>query len=56
MKVCWFGAWDEGYPRNRILAAGLRSAGVDVADVRVRERRAVFRYPELLATFGRARG
>ncbi len=51
MTVCWFGAWDPGYPRNRVLLAGLERAGVPVTQARVTERRAVFRYPSLLAAY-----
>src|SRR5262249_51828256 len=54
MRVGFFGAWDAGYPRNRILRDGLIGAGAAVADVRVRERRAVFRYPALAMAFRRA--
>lgn len=57
--VCFFGAWDPGYPRNRILRAGLERAGLEVVEVRVRERRALFRYPALVRAFhaaGRASG
>ena len=54
LRVVFFGAWDPGYPRNRILRAGLESAGVVVTEARVRERRAVFRYPELAIRHARA--
>jgi len=54
MRVAFFGAWDAGYPRNRILHDGLVGSGVMVTDVRVRERRAVFRWPALLAAWWRA--
>ena len=53
MTVCFFGAYDRGYPRNRILREGLARAGVHVLEAHVRERRAVFRYPELAASFAR---
>ncbi len=53
MKVCFFGAWDPAYPRNRILREGLRQAGVELLEARVRERRAFRRYPALLAAFAR---
>jgi glycosyltransferase involved in cell wall biosynthesis len=49
MKVCFFGAWDPGYPRNRILREGLRRAGARVIEVRAPERRVLRRYPALLA-------
>jgi len=54
MRVMFFGAYDPGYPRNRLLRAGLRSAGVEVVEARVPERRAVFRWPRLAARFARA--
>ena len=54
MRAGFFGAWDPGYPRNRILRDGLALAGVDIVDVRVREWRAIFRYPALALAHGRA--
>lgn len=54
VRVAFLGAYDPGYPRNRILRAGLAAAGADVVEARVRERRAVFRYPALLWRFARA--
>ncbi len=54
MRVCFFGAWDPGYPRNRILREGLARHGHRVVEARVRERRAFRRYPALAAAFGRA--
>ncbi len=54
MRVCFFGAYDPAYPRNRVLREGLRRAGADVSEARVRERRAFRRYPALLAAFTRA--
>ena len=56
MRVAFFGAWDPSYPRNRILRRGLEHAGVEVTEVRVRERRVVFRYPALLAKASALRG
>jgi glycosyltransferase involved in cell wall biosynthesis len=52
-RVCFFGAWDPAYPRNRILREGLRRGGAEVLEVRVRSTRAFRRYPALLAAFGR---
>lgn len=52
-EVCFFGAYDPGYPRNRILRAGLARAGMSVRESRVPERRAWRRFPELAAAFGR---
>ena len=51
MRVCFFGAYDRHYPRNRILREGLRRAGAEVAEARVREKRAFRRYPALVASF-----
>ena len=51
LTVAFFGAWNPGYPRNRILRAGLAAAGARVLETRVRERRAVFRWPALAAEF-----
>jgi len=53
MRVCFFGAYDPAYPRNRILRAGLVRAGHEVIEARVREHRAFRRFPALLATFAR---
>lgn len=50
-RVCFFGAYDPGYPRNRILREGLRRAGLVVGEARVSEHRVLRRYPELLAAF-----
>lgn len=49
MRVCFFGAWDPAYPRNRILREGLRRAGATVVEARAPERRVLRRYPALLA-------
>ncbi len=51
--VCFFGAWDPAYPRNRILRAGLRHAGHTVVEARVPEKRAFRRWPALVHAFGR---
>ena len=53
VKVCFFGAWDPAYPRNRVLREGLRQAGAEVLEARVSERRAFRRYPALVAAFAR---
>src|SRR5262249_55156969 len=50
-----FGAYDPGYPRNRILRAGLALAGVEVREARVRETRAFRRWPALVSRFARER-
>jgi glycosyltransferase involved in cell wall biosynthesis len=49
MRVGFFGAYDPDYPRNRILREGLRLAGHEVIEIRVRERRAFRRWPALIA-------
>lgn len=46
-RVCFFGAYDPAYPRNRILREGLRRAGLGVLEARVRETRAFRRWPAL---------
>jgi glycosyltransferase involved in cell wall biosynthesis len=51
--VCFLGAYDRSYPRNRVLREGLRRAGVDVVEACVRERRAFRRYPALISAFAR---
>jgi len=53
-SVCFFGAYDPAYPRNRILREGLRRAGVTVSECRAGEHRAFRRYPALLAGYARA--
>ena len=50
-RVCFFGAYDPAYPRNRILRAGLALEGVSVVEARVAEHRAFRRYPALVAAF-----
>ena len=52
-RVCFFGAYDPGYPRNRLLIDGLRKCGVLVVEARAAERRAVLRYPALVLAFAR---
>jgi glycosyltransferase involved in cell wall biosynthesis len=51
--VCFLGAYDRGYPRNRILREGLSRAGVEVREACVREQRALFRFPALARAFAR---
>ncbi len=53
-RICFFGAYDPAYPRNAIVRAGLAHAGYEVTEARVPEKRAVFRYPILLAAFAKA--
>ncbi len=55
-RVACVGAWDPGYPRNRILREGLRLAGIDVTEVRVRETRAFRRWPALALAIARQAG
>ncbi len=52
-RVCCFGAYDPDYPRNRILQAGLRRAGLDVVEARVPQKRAWLRYPALVQAWAR---
>jgi glycosyltransferase involved in cell wall biosynthesis len=51
MRVCFFGAWDPAYPRNRILREGLRRAGGEVLEARGPEKRMFRRYPALFAAW-----
>jgi glycosyltransferase involved in cell wall biosynthesis len=51
--LCCFGAWNPGYPRNRILRAGLELAGHRVLEARAGDRRAWRRYPELVFAWAR---
>jgi glycosyltransferase involved in cell wall biosynthesis len=52
--VCFFGGYDAGYPRNRILRAGLEQSGVEVLECRAPGQwRAFRRYPALAARFAR---
>ncbi len=32
MRVCYFGAYERNYPRNRVIIEGLRGAGVEVIE------------------------
>lgn len=52
-RVCFFGAWDPAYPRNRILRDGARRAGLGVIEARAREKRAFRRWPALLLAWSR---
>lgn len=52
-RLCFFGAYDPAYPRNRILREGARSAGLGVIECRAQQKRAFRRYPALLAGFSR---
>ncbi len=52
-RICFFGAWDPDYPRNRILREGLRRAGCGVLEARARETRAFRRWPALVSSWRR---
>lgn len=52
-NVCFFGAFDPAYPRNRILREGLRRAGLGVLEARVPGRRAFRRWPALALAWRR---
>ncbi len=48
-KVCFFGGYTEGYPRNEVLRKGLLKRGVEVCTCRTSPRRRLFtRYAALL--------
>src|SRR5205823_4928846 len=51
--VCCFGAWDPGYPRNRVLRAGLVHAGYGVVEARAEGARVWRRWPALAAAWPR---
>jgi len=51
--VCWFGAWDPDYPRNRVLRAGAAGVGLTVVEARVRVARAWRRWPALAGAWSR---
>ena len=55
-RVCFMGAYDPGYPRNRILREGLRRAGWGVLEARVAQKRAWRRYPALAWALSRQAG
>ncbi len=59
-EIVFFGGYDPDYPRNAIIRKGLERLGVEVRSCHADgSRRAVFRYPLLLARFfttGTARG
>ena len=52
-RVCFFGAYDRTYPRNRILRQGLERQGVLVLEAHAPERGALWRYPGLFTSFAR---
>jgi glycosyltransferase involved in cell wall biosynthesis len=54
MRVCFFGAYDPAYPRNRILREGLVRAGDRVIEARGPELRMFRRYPALIGAFLRS--
>jgi glycosyltransferase involved in cell wall biosynthesis len=51
MNVCFFGAYDPSYPRNRILREGLHRAGVGVIEVCAYRRRGLSRHARLALGF-----
>jgi glycosyltransferase involved in cell wall biosynthesis len=34
-RICWFGIWNERYPRNHVLLTGLRKLGYPIVECRV---------------------
>ncbi len=51
-EIVFFGGYDPDYPRNAIIRKGLERLGVEVKSCRAGgSRRAVFRYPLLLAKY-----
>jgi glycosyltransferase involved in cell wall biosynthesis len=51
--VCCFGGYDPGYPRNRIVRAGLAAAGFGVVEARASAGRAWRRWPALATAWSR---
>lgn len=50
--VCMFGAYDEHYPRNRVLRRGLWEMGIPMSSCRVSRRlKVAARYPALAARY-----
>ncbi len=64
MRVCYFGTYDLGYPRNSILIEGLRRNGVEVVEChvplwqgtedKVAAAQRVWRWPAVIARAARA--
>jgi glycosyltransferase involved in cell wall biosynthesis len=52
MRVCFIGAYDPDYPRNRVIRKGLRLNGVEVSECRLRPGYKFWlRYPLLLSQY-----
>jgi glycosyltransferase involved in cell wall biosynthesis len=51
IRVCFLGAYDPDYPRVRVFREGLATAGIEVIEARVPERRAFRRFPALISAF-----
>lgn len=50
MKVCYFGPYDPGYPRNRVLIKGLRKNGVEVVECNSQSVTRIIDYFKLLTS------
>jgi glycosyltransferase involved in cell wall biosynthesis len=48
MRVCYFGPYDSGYPRNRVIIKGLRKNGVDVIECNSQSSNRLLDYAKLL--------
>lgn len=48
MKVCWFGIYDAGYSRNKVLVSGLRAADVEVIECNAFEHKGFKKYIRLI--------
>ncbi len=48
MKVCWFGIYDAGYSRNKVLLSGLHQAKVDVVECNAIEFKGLTKYIHLI--------
>lgn len=52
MRICYFGAYDVEYPRNRVIRLGLERNGIRVVECNVSQRlRSWQRYPLLLTRY-----
>lgn len=51
MKICYFGAYDDSYPRNEVIRQGLKRNGIGVYECHDNTHRIWRRYPKLLGNF-----
>ncbi|MBI2441965.1 MAG: glycosyltransferase family 4 protein [Lentisphaerae bacterium] len=51
MKICYFGAYEDSYPRNKVIRQGLKQNGVVVYECHDNTSPTWRRYPKLLGKF-----